>query len=159
MDRLNDRIAADAATSEHKWVPPLVSTDSLKKLTKNLGSSSAKIDFGEMVRKISEVDEQGFYRENLQRIRLIYAAASLFAPHTNYWILKGYFYAETGGELVPTLELFSGNDTSRGDRLFTMHLTACVAVTVLQSDSHPMDVAHRIVTKYQEFVGTSYDSL
>lgn len=153
--RLNTRIAADAALSGHDWMPPLVSTESLTKLLKNLGSSSAKLDFGEMVRRISEADEQGFFRENLQRVRLIYGAASLFAPHTNYWILKGYFYAETEGELVPTLENFSGNDTSRGDRLFTMHLTACVAISALQTDSQPMDTAHRIVDKYQKFVGTS----
>jgi hypothetical protein len=156
--RINARISADALKAEQKWVPPLVSTDSLEKLSKSLGTSRSKLDFGEMVRRISEADGQGFFRENLQRIRLIYGAASLFAPHTNYWVLKGYFYSETHGELVPTLEVFSGNDTSRGDRLFTMHLSACVAVLVLQTDSHPMEEAHRIINKYEAFVGTSYDT-
>lgn len=155
VKRVNDQIAADAQQSGREDVSPPVPTASLESLLSNLGESNAKLEFGEMVRRISEADSQGYFRENLRRVRLIYSATSLFAPHTNYWVLKGYFYAETKGALTPTLRMFSGNVTSSGDRLFTMHMTACVAVLVLQDVGHPMEEAHRIIDKYEPMVGST----
>ena len=157
VDKLNEMTAADANAESWKRVPPPVSTKSLEQLLDGLGASNTKLPLDTMIREISSADvAQGFFRENLRRLHLIWRATSMFAPHTNYWVLKGYFSVETGDVVVPTLREFSGHDTSRIDRVFSMHMTACVAVAVLQSDTEPMKVAHEIVEKYKRFVGSEY---
>ena len=156
VKKLNESIASDAEANGEKRIPPPVTTASLEGLMKDLGTSSSKLPIELMVREISAADTQGFFRDNLRRLHLIYRAASLFAPHTNYWVLKGYFYADTQGALAPTPHSFEGNDTLHGDRLFTMHMTACVAILVLQTEDHPMRDAHDIVDSYQSLVGATY---
>lgn len=156
VEKLNDEIAADARENNSEHVSPAISTASLLKLLDGLGTSSSKLPTGRMIREIANNDVQGFFRENLRRLHLIWKTASMFAPHTNYWVLRGYFYRETENVLSPTPQFFSGHDTRDMDRFFSMHMSACVAIAALQSDDEPMLAAHEIVEKYQHLVGTTY---
>lgn len=153
---LNTEIASDEELQGASHVPMEISTSSLEVLLKRLGTSNSKLTYEMMVREVTIADVHGFFGENLRRLHLIYRAASMFAPHTNYWILKGYTFSETGGTIVPTLRNFGGHDILSGDRLGTIHMTACVAILVLEDSGHRMKDAHEIVDFYGPFVGSDY---
>ena len=156
VEKLNEEIKSDAETRGEEHVPPNVSTKSLETLRSKLGTSKSKLPLEAMVRQIKIADTHGFFGENMRRPHLVYRAVSMFAPHTNYWVLKGYTYGETGGSSVPTLSHFGGHDSLRADRLGTLHITACVAILVLENTERRMTDAHEIVDFYGPFVGTDY---